>query len=543
MTFNFTIPTPGEALAVEFDPGETVIFVGANGGGKTRLTVHIENSLGESAHRVSAHRALSMNPEVQKISERQALSGLRYGYPGDASRNAGLNHRNGNRWGNKHATHLLNDFDYLIQALFADQSNTSLKAYHRHKPGADHSEDNFEITKFDKLLEIWNRLLPHRQLHISGDNIRVSAGGVGETYPASEMSDGERAIFYMIGQALVAAEGTVLIVDEPELHVHRSIMAKLWDEIEATRRDCGFIYITHDLDFAAARSAKKYVIRDFSPQPHWVIEEIPENTGFPEELVTLILGSRRPILFVEGTHDSLDYAIYRACYPEWTVVPKSSCSEVIHSVVSMRANASLTRVTCSGIVDGDDYSDEDVAYFEGLGIKIIPVSEIENLIALPVVCSAIAGSDGFTGADLQKKLNDVANGIFGLLDSDEKIDKVVARHCQRRIDRMLKQIDLSGSTSSEELIRDYNTRTANLDISGIVETRTREIKAALEQKDLAALLRYYDNKRGIAATLASALKGTRRENFESWVIRVLAANSSSGIANAVKSVLPVIEPR
>ncbi len=58
-----------------------------------------------------------------------------------------------------------------------------------------------------------------------------------------------------------------------------------------------------------------------------------------------------------------------------------------------------------------------------------------------------------------------------------------------------------------------------------------------------ALLRYYDNKRGITATLALVLKGTRRENFEFWVIRVLAANSSSGIANAVKSVLPVIEPR
>ncbi len=147
------------------------------------------------------------------------------------------------------------------------------------------------------------------------------------------------------------------------------------------------------------------------------------------------------------------------------------------------------------------------------------------------------------GLTYKKKLDDVSNGIFGLLDSDEKIDKVVVRHCQRRIDRMLKQLDFSGSTSSEELIRDYNTRTANLDIPGIVETRTREIKAAIEQKDLAALLRYYDNKRGITATLASVLKGTRRENFESWVIRVLAANSSSGIANAVKSVLPVIEPR
>lgn len=35
-----------------------------------------------------------------------------------------------------------------------------------------------------------------------------------------------------------------------------------------------------------------------------------------EEIVTLILGSRRPILFVEGQENSLDQAVYRACYPE-----------------------------------------------------------------------------------------------------------------------------------------------------------------------------------------------------------------------------------
>lgn len=274
-----------------------------------------------------------------------------------------------------------------------------------------------------------------------------------------------------------------------------------------------------------------------------MIEEIPENTGFPEELVTLIRGSRRPILFVEGTHDSLDYAIYRACCPEWTVVPKASCSEVIHSVVSMRANESLTRVTCSGIVDGDDYSDEDVACFDDLGIKVIPVSEVENLIALPVVCSAIAESDGFTGAELNKGLDDISSAIFALLDSGEKIDKVVTRHCQRRIDRMLKKLDFSSSKSSEELIRDYNACIEDLDISGILETRTQEIQSAIYRKDLQSLLRYYDNKKGITAALASVLKGTRRENFESWVIRILAANRSSGIANAVKSVLPVIEPR
>ena len=33
------------------------------------------------------------------------------------------------------------------------------------------------------------------------------------------MSDGERAIFYLIGQTLAASSDSVLIIDEPELHL------------------------------------------------------------------------------------------------------------------------------------------------------------------------------------------------------------------------------------------------------------------------------------------------------------------------------------
>ena len=106
-------------------------------------------------------------------------------------------------------------------------------------------------------MEIWERLLPHRKLQISGNNIEVSGQGSYAHYAASEMSDGERAIFYMIGQTLAASEGSLLIFDEPELHVHRSIMSKLWDELEAARQDCAFVFITHDLEFSAARVAQK----------------------------------------------------------------------------------------------------------------------------------------------------------------------------------------------------------------------------------------------------------------------------------------------
>jgi len=414
----FSIPNAEGQKEFTVDPGNAIILVGANGGGKTRLAVHIENAFGFSAHRISAHRALSLNPGVPKISEKMALMGLRTGH---ADENAQIRHRTGSRWGSRGAIQLLNDFDYLIQALFADQSNTSLKACNQFKPGSQLEKDGFQLTKFDKLTDIWSRLLPHRILHISGDDILVSVPNSESRYKASEMSDGERAIFYMIGQVLVAEADQVLIIDEPELYVHRSIMSKLWDELEAVRPDCAFVFITHDLEFAAARAAQKFVIRDYDPTPRWAVDDVPEGTGFDEDLATLILGSRRPILFVEGDRFSLDLALYRCCYPEWTVVPRSSCTEVIHAVVTMRANADLTRITCSGIVDADHYDEDDRNYLRDLGIETLPVSEIENVVLLPEVSVAIAQSEGFSGEELEQRIASLADDIFKSVTSDEVV--------------------------------------------------------------------------------------------------------------------------
>ena len=337
MPFTFSIPGPHNHTDINIHPGSSVVFVGANGGGKTRLAVWLESHLGSKAHRISAHRALTLKNNVPKINERHALLGLRTGSATDEAtvssyrssrrwqRNEATvsSYRSSRRWQRNEATSLLNDFDFLVQALFADQANKALITHKKNRKG-DHSLA--DPTKYEILVSIWEQLLPDRKLHTSGDDITVTASGSEVSYPASDLSDGERAIFYMIGQTLTAADNSLLIFDEPELHVHRSIMAKVWDELEAARKDCVFVLLTHDLEFAASRVAQKFTIRDFDPAPHWTIEEVQENTGFNEEITTLILGSRRPILFVEGVEDSLDQAIYRCCYPDWTVIPRKGVS-------------------------------------------------------------------------------------------------------------------------------------------------------------------------------------------------------------------------
>lgn len=531
MEFSIDVPLQSGEERIKIAVGSSLVFVGANGSGKTRLATFIENTLKLNAHRISAHRALTLNPAVPKISENRALGGLRTGRANDKVEVA---YRDTQRWGSKGSVHLLNDFDFVVQALFAEQANKSLETHKKVRGG---NNGPAEPTKFEVLTDVWERLLPHRKLYISGDDISVAVTGQADRYSGSEMSDGERAVFYILGQVLVAAHTSLIIFDEPELHVHRSIMAKLWDEIESIRTDCAFVFITHDLEFASSRVAKKYVLREYNAKPYWNLERLPVDTGFDEELTTLVLGSRKPILFVEGTGASLDLAIYRSCFPEWTVVPKGSCEDVIHSVVTMRSNASFTRVTCSGIVDSDDYHQTDKDYLLALGIATLPVSEVENIFLLPSVARVIASNEGHSGEELIEKIDALENAVFESIGSESAIEKVVVRHCKRRIDRALKKIDLGEAATTDELNIQYQEKTSSLDIESISQEAKNRIVLAEDTRDLPLLLASYDNK-GLLALAACHLKGCRRSSFESWIVRVLGSESVPSLKDAIQAILP-----
>ncbi|MDN4718055.1 hypothetical protein QYZ43_11120 [Vibrio parahaemolyticus] len=99
MSFNIEIPIEDGVKTILAETGSSIMIVGANGSGKTRLAAYVEESMGETAHRIAAHRALSLNPSVNKTSQRQALMALKTGVDGDW---ASMDHRKGERWGIMH---------------------------------------------------------------------------------------------------------------------------------------------------------------------------------------------------------------------------------------------------------------------------------------------------------------------------------------------------------------------------------------------------------------------------------------------------------
>ena len=221
----------GAAIRLELRAGMSTIVVGANGSGKTKLAVECERQLGASAHRISAQRMLALDPSIEKISEEAARNQLRYGYIKPNDLGGPQQARDSQRWGQAQPRFILNDAGHLLQVLFAEQANTAVKSYNAFADGIPIESSE---TFIRKLKVIFHRVLPTRRLNITADDIAVSAvadDAPGKPYSITQMSDGEKAVFYMIGQTLVADEGSVFIMDEPEIHIHRSILGRLWDEL------------------------------------------------------------------------------------------------------------------------------------------------------------------------------------------------------------------------------------------------------------------------------------------------------------------------
>ena len=235
-------------------------------------------------------------------------------------------------------------------------------------------------TKLDIVKSIWERTLPHRELIISGGKVETPVkSDPSKIYNAAEMSDGERVIFYLIGQCLAAPTDGVIIIDKPELHLHRSIQARLWDEVESQRQDCMFVYLTHDLDFAVSRlNAKKIWLKSYDGSA-WDWDLVPESEYVPEEVMLSILGSRKPVIFTEGDRSSWDYFIFSHLYPGFTVTPTGNCEVVIHATCSFNALKHMHNVHAFGIIDRDYRNDDQVAHLKTLGVHTLAISEIENL--------------------------------------------------------------------------------------------------------------------------------------------------------------------
>jgi hypothetical protein len=114
--FELHMPSPlGRAKEqIKIQTAGPVVVVGANGCGKSRFGDWLEQQLGATVHRVAAQKSLTFPDSIRPPSIKAAQNSLWFGHEAVEDHKV-------NRWHNKPVTGLLDDYEAVLDLLFAEE--------------------------------------------------------------------------------------------------------------------------------------------------------------------------------------------------------------------------------------------------------------------------------------------------------------------------------------------------------------------------------------------------------------------------------------
>ena len=262
-------------------------------------------------------------------------------------------------------------------------------------------------------------------------------------------------------------------------------MNKLWTEIEKERQDCFFIYITHDTQFAANhKNADKVWVKKYDGK-NWEIEKIEQNDVLPEQLLLDIMGSRKKVLFVEGTAESYDTQLYSVIYKDYYVIPCGGCSSVINFTKAMKDNAQLHHLECYGLIDRDYRTEEEIESLKAKGIYTIDVAEVENLFLVEELLLVI--NDILSPGD--SKVENIKNKIIEFYQSQK--DTQICKAIIAELKHKLSTIDIN-KKGEEQVKQALEDGFRNIYFDSIKEEKQKNFDLSTEYKEI---LKLFNQKR------------------------------------------------
>lgn len=374
-------------------------------------------------------------------------------------------------------------------------------------------------STLDDVMVIWNGLIEHRQLDCDENNL-LKIKYEDTSYDAHEMSDGERVIIYHTGRVLLAPKNSLIIVDEPEIHLHKTIANKLWDDLEAQRKDCTFIYFTHDLDFASSRIAQKGWIKEFKYPNNWHIELIEENV-IPEELQLKLVGSRKKILFCEGdTQNSIDKFVFEILFPDYTIQPVESCKTVI---AYTRAFNKLENVPIKayGLIDRDFRNEEQLKKLEKESIYSYSVAEIENLFLIEdfIVKFAQYKHEPIDIDELKNKVIQTAN---------DNMESQLAAYITNAINYTFTESHIKRADTKEKVSINFADFITSIDIEKLYKEQKQKIEKIISDRNYNELIKIINHK-GLITLVAQAFRYTKQKDYIEKALSFLREEESGRI--------------
>jgi len=381
-----------------------------------------------------------------------------------------------------------------------------------------------ELKKIDTPISVINELFATANLPISleleqGDQFFARKSG-GEQYSIARLSDGERNAFLMAAEVLTAEPDSLIIVDEPERHLHRSIISPLMSSLFQKRSDCAFLVSTHDVHLPLDNpSAAVLLVRGCTWSGNavagWDTDFLEKPESIPRDVIQSILGARRTVLFVEGESDSLDRQIYEILFPNISVVPKGSCTEVERSVAGIRSTEAEHWINAFGLVDADNRTADQIAELQARHVYALPCYSVESIYYHSSMIDGIATRQAaVTGEDADALRQAAAATVI----------RDVTPHQDRLCTLMVLQKgkdELLRHTPDEQAVAN-GTLNVSVDLARYLSDEEALFDVKVSESDVDALIaRYKVRTTPLLQSIAMALGFQSREKYERAVRKLL----------------------
>ena len=470
---------------------KTVVFVGANGCGKTTLLRELIKTTGES--KIGYYPADRLMIVDETYNPERSFDNFTKSYIDT----------------DKQASDITNNSQaYNI----GHQFNQSIALFEKYRFKEMDAESNREKHLTKKILDIWNDLVKDRVLFSNGGLAVKTLEG--EEYSIKYLSSGEKSIFYFLTCILLKEKKEYYFIDEPENNLNPSIVSKLWDIIEDNCPNSIFVYLTHDSNFVSSRvNSNLYWIKKYDGK-NWDFENLQENDNLPQTLMINLVGNRNPVIFCES-HDEFKYddILFKLMFPEFSIVPAGGCESLISKVKAYKCVGLPQKAF--GIIDCDYKSDSYLEGQEKYNIYHLNFFEIENFL----MCEEIVKIVLFEySVNPEEAFNNLKTQLKKELISTKEIwiiRKIAFELRDKFFNKKVKDI-----TSINELKLRYNEFNDQIDIYEMYSENEKIIDDAINSNDYNKYLRYFDNK-GMFSKFQKIMELRDNLNYEEVVFEYL----------------------
>lgn len=510
--FKFLIQTSNNGnLNIPLTEGNVLFVLGANGVGKSTLMHNLFTQNRNHAKRILAHRqtwftdnAMNMTASQKKDVENQIKSRDSQIY---------------SRWKDDYSQQRtsLSIFDLINSenirarniATAVDNDNIGL--------AKEHSKNQAPIQAINELLAISN--IPITVILGKDEQLFASKNG-SEPYSIAELSDGERNALLIGSDVLTTEPNSLIILDEPERHLHRSIISPLLTTLFRKRKDCVFVISTHDVHLPLDYSESSVLlVRSCQWQnkniKDWVADLIESGSAIPDSVKRDILGSKRKLLFVEGQNTSLDRQIYQLIYPSCSVIPQGSCTQVEKAVDGIKSTENIHWVDAYGLIDSDDRTAEQIQNLLGKGVAAVPFYSVEALYYHLTIIEKIATKiSELTGQDANTLFQNATSNI--VQDITQHKERLCARLCEKRI--------RTETMASLPKFRDIQARgqfNLTFDLNTVLQTEEANFDTLIAENKISELIGRYPIRETQVLNRIVAGLGLTREQYENSVRKLI----------------------